>query len=263
MTTLQHDLVASAYDCLAPFYDDFTAGYSYDDWLTAIEACAVRLGLRGRRALDLACGTGKSTAPLLSRGYDILACDISEGMIAQARNRLPDSAGAFFVADMRALPHDIGPFDLVVCLDDAINYLLTIDDLDAVFAAVARVLGRDGVFAFDLNSLRTYRSWFAEPLIRRRQGLLLAWQGEGDGTLAPGEVGAATVDIFVRRDVGLWHHTSMRHIQRHHSPETIRRALARNGLDCVLLGQHPGARFEKHYDESVHTKAMYFARHAI
>src|SRR2546421_73937 len=92
---------AAAYDVLAPYYDHFTAGYAYEPWIEAIECRAVALGLRGRRALDLACGTGNSTGPLLARGYSVRACDISPRMIAQARRKYPEHADAFLVADMR------------------------------------------------------------------------------------------------------------------------------------------------------------------
>src|ERR1700745_696931 len=95
------DPAAAGYDCIAPFYDQFTAGYAYEPWVDAIERRAIALGLRGARALDLAGGTGKSTRPLVSRGYSVSGCDISEGMIARARANLPDLADALSVADMR------------------------------------------------------------------------------------------------------------------------------------------------------------------
>src|SRR5690349_4335666 len=146
------DQAAAAYDRLAPHYDDFTAGYAYEPWFAAIEERAVALGLRGRRALDLGCGTGSSTAPLLARGYAVVACDISAGMVREARQKYPRHARSFVVADMRRLP-ELGKFDLVLCLDDAINYLLHQNDLEATFKCVSRALSPTGVFAFDLNSL--------------------------------------------------------------------------------------------------------------
>jgi SAM-dependent methyltransferase len=220
---------------LGPYYDDFTAGYAYGPWIDAIERRAVGLGLRGRRALDLACGTGNSTGPLLARGYSVLACDISAVMIEQARRKYPRQADSFFVADMRDLP-DLGEFDLVLCLDDAINYLLSERDLEEAFRAVARVLSPAGVFAFDLNSLLTFRTSFAEDTVRERDGVLLAWRGESEPTFGRGEIGAATVAIFSERADGLWERTTMRHVQRHHAPDSVRAALARAGLECLLAG---------------------------
>jgi len=252
---------AAAYDVLAPFYDDFTAGYAYEQWIAAIEQRAAGLGLCGKRALDLACGTGKSTAPLVARGYSVVACDISAGMITEAKRKYPEYGERFLIADMRDLP-DLGEFDLILCLDDAVNYLLSGDELAAAFSCAARVLAPSGVFAFDVNSLRTYRTAFAEDTVREGDGVLLAWRGENGPTFDRGGLGAATVEIFSRREDGLWERRSMRHVQRHHSPETIRSALASAGLECVLAGQHPGARLEDTFDDERHIKLVYFARHA-
>jgi SAM-dependent methyltransferase len=260
-TVIELDQAASAYDVLAPYYDDFTAGYAYEAWIAAIERRALSLGLEGRRALDLACGTGNSTGPLLARGYSVLACDISPGMIQEARRKYPDRAGSFMVADMRDLPA-LGRFDLVLCLDDAINYLLSTDELNAAFGSVARVLSPSGVFAFDLNSLLTYRTAFAEDTVKEGDGVLLAWKGETQPTFEDGEIGSATVAIFTEREDGTWDRRSMRHVQRHHSPQAVRLALARAGLECVLAGQHPGARLEDTFDDERHIKIVYFARHA-
>ena len=77
MTTATLDPAEAAYDALAPAYDILTADYDYDAWLSAIERVAIAHGLTGRRVLDVACGTGKSFLPLLERGYEVTACDIS------------------------------------------------------------------------------------------------------------------------------------------------------------------------------------------
>jgi SAM-dependent methyltransferase len=252
---------AAAYDRLAPYYDDFTAGYAYEPWIAAIEQRAVALGLRGLRALDIACGTGSSTAPLLARGYSVLACDISPGMVSEARRKFPAHADRFLVADMRALPR-LGSFDLVLCLDDAVNYLLSEDELTATFAGVSELLSPTGIFAFDVNSLLTYRTSFAQTMVREGDGVFMAWRGEAAPTFERGEIAAATVEIFTERGDDRWERTAMRHIQRHHSPGVLRAALARAGLECVLVGQHPGARLEDEVDDERHIKIVYLARHA-
>src|SRR4051794_11388467 len=110
-----------AYDALAPAYDALTAAYDHVRWLEAIEDLARAHGLTGNRVLDVGCGTEKSFLPLLSRGFDVTACDVSPEMVAIAQERLPDPDRAF-VADMRDLPL-VGAFDLVTCIDDAVNYL--------------------------------------------------------------------------------------------------------------------------------------------
>ena len=253
------DPTAAAYDRMAAYYDEFTSGYAHETWVAAIERQATEIGLCGRRALDIACGTGKSTIPLLVRGYSVVGCDISQGMVREAQRKLPDQADAFFVADMRRLPA-LGEFDLVLCLDDALNYLLSEDDLEATFANAAKALAPTGVFAFDLNTLATYRSAFTLPIIREHEGLFFAWRGEGASGIAPGETATATVEVFAQREDGLWERKSSRHVQRHHRPQSVRDSLLRAGLDCrLIVGQLPGGRLESSFDEERHTKLVYFA----
>jgi SAM-dependent methyltransferase len=252
-----------AYEQLAPYYDQFTAGYSHERWIAAIEAHATELGLSGHRALDIGCGTGRSTAPLLARGYSALACDISPEMVRFAREKFREQADSFFVADMRDLP-PLGEFDLVACLDDCINYLLTDAELEATFSSVARVLAPSGIFVFDVNSLHTYRTGFSSSMIRELDGVFFGWQGEATAAVGPCEAAAATVDVFAERDDGLWERHTSRHRQRHHSGDAIRAALAAAGLGCCrVLGQRPGVRLEPTACEEEHAKLVYFARHLV
>jgi SAM-dependent methyltransferase len=251
---------SDAYDLLARDYDDYTAGYVHDKWFAELETRALRIGLRGRRALDLACGTGKSTAPLLARGYTVQARDISTAMVAEARRKFPLYAGCFEVADMRQLPA-LGTFDLVVCLDDALNYLLSQDELEAAFAGAARVMAREGVLVFDLNTLATYRTAFARTSVRESAGRFFAWRGETEPDLLPGGHAAATIEVFTIGSDGAWRRRTSRHRQRHHPRGAVVEALARAGLRCcAVYGQHPGAVLRAEVDELRAAKLVYFAK---
>src|SRR5690242_14742990 len=154
---LLFDRPAAAYDDLAAHYDAFTDGYEYERWLTAVEDLAFEAGLSGRRLLDVACGTGKSFMPMLARGYEVSACDVSPAMVELARVKVDGtgSKASLFVADMRALP-PLAPVDLITCLDDAVNYLVSAEDLSAALASMACALAPGGLIAFDVNTLATY-----------------------------------------------------------------------------------------------------------
>jgi SAM-dependent methyltransferase len=247
---------AGAYDALAPYYDEFTADYGHDRWVVRLEALARAHGLRGRRLLDVACGTGKSFEPMLARGYEVTACDISPEMVQHARGRLPGAPDRVFVADMRSLPF-LGGFDLVTCLDDAVNYLLSARELTAAFRGVARCLRREGVFIFDVNSLATYRKSFAEEFVVETPDAVFRWRGEAPTDVPPGRICTATIEV--RGDMPA--PVTSRHVQRHHPEREVRGALWAAGLQCVAVYGNVGeGRLTPQADESRHSKIVYVAR---
>lgn len=248
-----------AYATLAPYYDALTRNHQHDVWLERLEALACEHGLRGRRVLDVACGTGKSLLPLVRRGYDGAGCDLSVDMLDHARAALPDAP--LHRADMRALPRSLGVFDWITCLDDALNYLLDEDDLARALASIARLLAPDGLLTFDLNSLSAHRSGFAATWVVEEPGLFFCWEGRGCAP-RPGEPGSADISIFARSN-GAWCRHASRHDQRWWSGDDVARACDAAGLRLVaVLGQLPGARLQPSADEAAHTKLVYLARRA-
>jgi SAM-dependent methyltransferase len=95
-----------------------------------------------RSLLDVACGTGKHLAELRARFPDAWGLDLDEGLLAVARERLPELA--FHHGDMTSF--DLGRrFDAVTCLFSAIGYAVTEDRLRAAIAAMASHLEPGGV----------------------------------------------------------------------------------------------------------------------
>jgi SAM-dependent methyltransferase len=227
--------------------------------LLGLERIALAHGLSGRRLLDVACGTGKSFLPLFRRGYDVTACDISQAMVTRARAKVGDSARVF-AADMRSLPR-VGTFDLVTCLDDAVNYLVSDAELRSAFDGIARNMRRGGLLLFDVNTLATYRAAFARDAAADGERTFFCWRGGGSGEAGPGVHASAWVEVFEEVGGGLWRRTRTEHRQRHHPRAVIERALADARLELVAVhGQAAGARIDPSFDEDTHPKAVYVAR---
>jgi SAM-dependent methyltransferase len=260
--TLTPTPALDAYEAFAPTYDLFTAAHEYELWLSRLEALAQEHGLAGRRVLDVGCGTGKSAEPLVSRGYEITACDLSPSMVAVARRRLGPDADVF-VADMRDLPDHLGGFDLVTCLDDALNYLPSPEDLVAAFSSVRRVLAPEGLYVFDVNTLLAYQQGYAHDSISELDGAVFCWRAEQEAADEPDRHFSARLDAFVMRADGEWSRSTSRHEQRHFSDEVVRACLAEAGLHCVdVIGQAMGVRLSQPADETLHHKRLYIARRA-
>ncbi len=116
---------------------------------------------------------------------------------------------------MRDLP-SLGAFDLVWCLDDALNYLLDPDELRLTFEGLRRNLAPDGLVLFDCNAVGAYR-WFWADSSEIEGDPPLTWTGLAGPDFAPGEIAEAVLEFDGERIV---------HRQRHHPHET-RRADAR------------------------------------
>jgi SAM-dependent methyltransferase len=246
----------AAYDALAPYYDRFTAHHDYGLWTDRIRELLHRHGLRGRRLLDVACGTGKSFEPFLA-DHEVTAVDLSARMVERAVRRA-DGRARVLRADMRTLP-DLGAFDLVLALDDAINYLLDRRDLERALARLHAQLAPGGLLAFDVNLLYSYRTFFAAPSVVAGDDVLLAWDGRTPPRAGPGVLARATLHAFAR-DGGGWRRAVSEHVQRHWPLPALHASLARSNLRVLgLYGQHVDARFVAGPDELAHTKAFVVA----
>jgi SAM-dependent methyltransferase len=251
--------VRSAYDVVAPAYDLLTSGYAYGPWIEAIERHARSHGLAGRHALDVACGTGKSLEALLDLGFDAMGCDASPGMAAVARRKLAGRAEVH-VADMRELPV-YGRFDLVTCLDDAVNHLPTAADVTLALRSIGANLAPDGLLAFDVNTLSAYRQT-TDRIVEDAERIVL-WHGSPARLDEPGGRAVVAMDVMSRRDDGLWKRASASWGHWHYPLATIPPIVASAGLELLAVhGQRSGGRLEPGADEERHPKALFLVRRA-
>jgi SAM-dependent methyltransferase len=249
-----------AYEAIAPVYDDFTAHHNYELWLGNLLPKVEAHGLAGRRLLDVGCGTGKSFIPMLERGWEVTACDISPAMVELARAKVGERA-QLSVADMRSLPL-FGEFDLVWCLDDAVNYLLSGDELERALAGMRANLAPGGLLMFDVNTIATYRSFFAEEVAVERGGRRLLWHGRAAADQAPGTISEAQFEVEPLEG-GAGPIEPELHRQRHFPEAEVRAAFEVAGLECLdVFGHRDDAIPEQPLVEDDHHKAVYIARAA-
>jgi SAM-dependent methyltransferase len=259
VTALSTEIPPSgAYEALAPFYDRFTAHHDYELWVSGLLRIARRHGFAGKRALDAACGTGKSFLPLLRRGFEVTACDSSQPMLDVAADKV-DGRVPLHRRDLREL-ESLGEFDLVTCLDDVANYLTSPDDLAAALRGLRRNLRPGGMLVFDANTIATYRGFFRETSVVDHPGLVMVWRGLADEAFGAGDLATAALDVFCERSEGCWVRTTSFHEQRHHPQLVVRDCIEASGLTLVAVyGQDPAVNFETEVDERRHSKAVYLA----
>lgn len=104
--------IASMFDSVASRYDMMDAlmtGGLNNVWMVALRKAVAPHP--GERILDLAAGTGTSSAALAKGGAEVVACDLSEGMIEVGRQRHPEIE--FVHGKAMDLDFEDGTFDAV------------------------------------------------------------------------------------------------------------------------------------------------------
>ena len=77
----------SSYQQLAGAYDELTWDVGYEKRADFLEKLFRRSRIPVHTVLDLACGTGSMTWLLAGRGYELIAVDGSQEMLAAAREK--------------------------------------------------------------------------------------------------------------------------------------------------------------------------------
>jgi SAM-dependent methyltransferase len=261
VTTASASIAVTDYDAFAPHYDAFTSGSDYERWTHFVLEHLRKNGFEGRTLLDVACGTGNSLLPFLRRGFDVVGCDISSAMLAEAGRKAPRAR--LVLADMRELPV-LGRFDLVTCFDDSLNYLRSEGDLLAAFRSIAANLATGGLALFDLNTLLAYRTTFARDSVSESgDGRIFAWRGRSFEDAQPGCAAEARIDVFIPRADGSYQRVRSRHAQRHFPPDRVACLLVEAGLELIVVtGVLDDGELVPVADELRQLKVLYTARSA-
>lgn len=162
--TRQPDEVAQMFDGVAGRYDltnDVLALGQTRLWRRAVVNAVAPAP--GDLVLDLAAGTGTSSAPFLARGAYVVPCDFSIGMLTVGRRREPELP--FVAGDALRLPFGDHTFDAVTISFGLRNTV----DADQALAEMLRVVrpgGRVVVCEFSHPVLRPVRTLYTEYLMR-------------------------------------------------------------------------------------------------
>jgi SAM-dependent methyltransferase len=248
-----------AYEAIAPVYDDFTHHHDYDLWIGNLWPKIEAHGIAGNRLLDIACGTGKSFLPMLAKGWQVTGCDVSAAMLEIARSKVGDEV-PLSVADMRDLPR-FGEFDLVWCLDDAMNYLLSREELERTLAGMRANLAPKGLLVFDVNTITAHRTFFAEEVVVEREGRRLIWRGRASPEQQQGEIAEASFEVEPLPGSGAAPIAPEMHRERHFPEAEVRAAMTAVGLEFLdVWGHEDDAVPQQPLEEERHSKAVYIAR---
>jgi SAM-dependent methyltransferase len=169
------------YDRIEHLYDDFVRTEA--DLPFWLQECAGAAG----PVLELTCGTGRISLPLLRAGIDLTCVDLSLSMLSVLRNKLAAGgrSAPLVQCDVTALPFTSG-FTLALLPFQSFNELLTPAEQLAALRSIAQTLRPGGRLVLTAHN----------PPVRLRG----VGQGQVEVARAPRQGGEVTVALDLRYD---------------------------------------------------------------
>ena len=156
-----------AYNEFAYFYDEFNGEADYDALFAYVLRKLKENGIQNGIVADFGCGTGDLTLMLSQAGYDVIAVDQSEEMLAVLR----DKADQLGIADgLLLLRQNLLELDLFGTIRAAVSTFDTYSPIgpwqnfEKAIRRAAFFMEKGGVFLFDLNTPYKNRQVLGENL---------------------------------------------------------------------------------------------------
>lgn len=158
-----HD-IASMFDQVATRYDLMNGVMSMGQHIYWRKKTVEAVGaVAGQRILDIAAGTGTSSEPFADAGVDVVAADLSAGMLEVGRKRRPDIT--FVQADVTDLPFEDEEFDAVTMsygLRNVANYPKALAELYRVTKPGGRIV----VLEFSTPAFKPFQKVYKEYIMK-------------------------------------------------------------------------------------------------
>jgi SAM-dependent methyltransferase len=156
MDFIGFDYIASDYDYFLP-----VLGMNHEGLEEFHLTLAEKYGENG--ILDIACGTGALTIPLVKKGYDVTAFDLSAAMIEVADKKLKEEKlqANLFVANMTNFEIN-RRFSLSIIARTGFMYLLTANEQRQTLLNIRGHLIKGGILTF--NTFQPYPVFQAEQI---------------------------------------------------------------------------------------------------
>lgn len=229
----------ASYQKFAYVYDELMADMPYSDWLSFAHTAWEHYG-KPETVVDLGCGTGSLTIPLVSSGLTVTGIDLSSDMLSVARQRMETTPqGARLYQDGRVnwvqqnmteweLPE---PVDSVISFCDCINYLLEEEEVVQTFHRTYEGLKPGGTFLFDVHHPNTLQQYDEEqPFILDEPSISYIWTCEFDDERCEIEHHLTIFTHEAEPSGNLYRRFEEYHTQRAYDPAWVERELLQCGF---------------------------------
>jgi len=187
----------------------------------------------GALAVDLGCGSGLQSVPLLRLGYRVLALDTCSLLLQRLRERAQGGPIEVLEEDLRRFrPHVIEPAAAIVCMGDTLSHLESRDEVRDLIADSAQTLAPDGKLVLGFRDLTTIATRFIPVRSDPARILTCILEEQGDFVVVH--------DLLHQRNESGWDMSESSYRKLRLSPEVVRADVAAAGLAITSVGTERG-----------------------
>jgi SAM-dependent methyltransferase len=157
----------------------------------------------------------------------VTGLDGSAEMLQYACRHVPGAE--FRLGDARDF-HYAPEFDAALSTFDSLNHVLTLGELESVFANVRHALVPGGLFVFDLNMVEAFETLWRGSFSSVEDGAVGITNGSYD---AAEKIGRAQVTLFRAESGDLWRRSDVTVLEKCYTAEEVVDALGRAGFAAV------------------------------
>ena len=181
----------------------------------------------GAKVLDLCCGTGQMARVLIENGYRVTGIDGSSKMLDFAKNNAPSAE--FITDDARTF--QLPPvYNAVFSMFDSLNHIMNLEELKQTFNNVERCLIRGGIFIFDMNTEKNFKTWWQDwKEIKENPDYIYIVRGEYNPEK---RIAQFHCTVFQRRVKGWKRSDTILH-ERYYPQAEIKSALKKSGFTDI------------------------------
>ena len=221
----------SSYQQLAGAYDELTWDVGYEKRADFLEKLFRRSRIPVHTVLDLACGTGSMTWLLAGRGYELIAVDGSQEMLAAAREKsAPAEVPPLFLHQSMPRLDLYGTVDAAICCLDSLNYLTNPRDVQRTFQRLHLFISPGGLLAFDVRLPERLAALDGQVFLDETEDTYCVWRAEYHKGLC-----TYYMDLFRRRGDKAWDRREELHRERAYTVEELTAWLTEAGFGDIRV----------------------------
>ena len=183
--------------------------------------------------LDLACGTGEFSVAFAMKGVEVIGVDMSEDMLAVAREKTADNGLDILYLCQKAEELDLyGTVDGAICCLDSLNHITDINKLSKAVKRVSLFMEEGSLFIFALNTEYKHRNILGNnTFVMDEEEVYCVWQNRFDEKRLITDI---NLDFFLE-DGDTYIRSSESFKERAYTKEQIEGILNKAGLEIQAV----------------------------